>query len=75
MVLILGLVLLVVYNLFSRDINNNPELYQVVKKKKKKKVKLSFVDSFKFLLKSTYLAYIALLVISYGMVISLFESV
>jgi len=75
MVLILGLVLLVVYNLFSRDIANNPELYQIQVKKKKKKHKMSFVESFKFLLNSSYLAYISLLVISYGMVISLFESV
>jgi len=75
MVLILGLVLLVVYNFFSRDINANPDLYQIVKKKKKKKIKLSFTESFKFLSKSSYLAYISLLVISYGMVISLFESV
>jgi len=75
MTLCLGLLLLLVYNLFSRDIAKNPELYQIVQKKKKKKVKLSFVESFKFLSKSSYLAYISLLVISYGMVISLFESV
>jgi AAA family ATP:ADP antiporter len=75
MVLLFGGVLVIVYNVFSRDITNNPEAYQIKPKKKKKKMKLSFVDSFKFLLKSSYLAYISLLVISYGMVISLFESV
>ncbi|MCG8340599.1 MAG: NTP/NDP exchange transporter [Cytophagales bacterium] len=75
MVLVLGVILLIVYNLFSRDIRKHPELYQVVQKPKKKKVKLSFKESFKFLMKSEYLGLVAILVISYGMVTSLFESV
>ncbi len=75
LVLILGILLLVVYNVFSRDIAKNPVLYQIETKKKKKKIKMSFKESFAFLTKSKYLACIAILVMSYGMVISLFESV
>jgi len=67
--------ILVIYNIFSRDIKHHPELYQVEQKpKKKEKVKMSFAESFKFLAKSRYLALIAILVLGYGMVISLFES-
>lgn len=73
----LGLIttLMIVYNVFAYDIKKHPELYQVEKKPKKKKEKLSFVESFKFLAKSQYLALIATLVIAYGAVVSLFESV
>lgn len=67
--------ILVLYNLFARDIKKNPALYQVEKKAKKKKTKLSLMESIKFLMKSEYLAQIATLVIAYGVVISLFESV
>ena len=65
----------VIYNLFARDIRRHPALYQVAQRPKKKKEKLSFVASFKFLAKSQYLALIATLVMSYGVVVSLFESV
>lgn len=66
---------LVVYTVFARDIKKNPPLYQVEQKPKQKKAKMSFVESFKFLTRSNYLAFIAILVIAYGMVVSLFESV
>jgi len=79
LVLALGLglisIMLVVYNVFAYDIKNNAALYQVAKRAKKKKEKLSFVESFKFLSQSQYLALIATLVIAYGAVVSLFESV
>ena len=73
----LGLIstIIVVYNIFARDIKRNPALYQVDHKPKKKKEKLSFWASCKFLARSQYLALIAVLIISYGVVISLFESV
>ena len=73
----LGLIatILGVYNIFARDIKNNPALYQIEQKPKKKKEKLSFVESLKFLAKSQYLFLIATLVIAYGVVVSLFESV
>lgn len=67
-------ILLVTYNVFARDIRNNPALYQVVHKPKAKKAKMSLWQSIKFLFKSSYLAHIALLVLSYNMFISLFES-
>ena len=73
-VVVLIAVLLVVYNFFALDIKKNPALYQVEIKPKKKKAKMSFLESFKFLTQSSYLALIAILVIAYGMVISLFES-
>jgi len=75
MVLVLGGLLLVIYNIFSKDIHNNPSLYQIEPKVKKKKMKMGFVESFNFLKKSSYLGYIAALVVSYGMVVSLFEAV
>jgi AAA family ATP:ADP antiporter len=76
LVLVLGVLLLLIYNLFSRDITNNPLAYQIeVKKEKKKKVKMGFMDSFNFLKSSSYLGYISALVICYGMVVSLFEAV
>ena len=67
-------ILLVVYNIFARDIKKYPELYQVEQRPKKQRVKMSFSESFKFLTKSSYLALIAVLVIAYGMFVSLFES-
>ena len=67
--------IIVVYNSFVYNIQKNPELYQIEQSPKKKKEKLSFLESFKFLAKSKYLALIATLIISYGVVISLFESV
>lgn len=67
--------ILLVYNSFSYNIRQHPESYQIEPRPKKKKEKLSFIESFKFLMNSKYLALIATLIISYGLVISLFESV
>lgn len=67
--------LLVIYNIFAQDIRKNPALYQVEQKPKKKKVKTTFWESIQFLAKSRYLALIAILVLSYNMFISLFESI
>lgn len=67
---------LIIYYFISRDIKNNPELYQVeAAAPKKVKVKMSMGESFKFLAKSKHLALIATLVLCYGAFISLFESV
>jgi ATP:ADP antiporter, AAA family len=68
-------ILLVVYNIFARYIQKNPVLYQMEDKPKAKKAKMSFLESLKFLVKSNYLALIAVLVLSYNMFISLFESI
>lgn len=64
-----------IYNRFVYNIKSNPTLYQIETRPKKRKEKLSFSESFKFLIKSRYLALIATLIICYGLVISLFESV
>ncbi|MEM7383123.1 MAG: Npt1/Npt2 family nucleotide transporter [Bacteroidota bacterium] len=73
---LLMLLLLGMYVAFARDIRKNPSLYRIAQKQeKKKKVKKSFIESLKFLAKSNYLPLIAILVISYGMVINFFESV
>jgi len=42
---------------------------------KKKKAKLSMIDSFKLILQSPYLGFIAMLVLAYGVSINLFEGV
>ncbi len=68
-------VIAIVYQRFAADIRQHPELYQVEVKAKKKKTKLSFTESFKFLMRSQYLALIATLVICYGVAVSLFESI
>jgi AAA family ATP:ADP antiporter len=64
-----------VYNSLAYNIQKYPEQYQIEQRPKKKKAKLSFWESFKFLVRSRYLALIATLIICYGVVISLFESV
>mmetsp|Transcript_1085 Transcript_1085/g.2707 ORF Transcript_1085/g.2707 Transcript_1085/m.2707 type:complete len:484 (-) Transcript_1085:1170-2621(-) len=75
--LMIGLmgVMLAIYNRLAIDIKKNPTQYQTAVKPKKKKLKLSFSESLKFLARSDYLALIATLVVCYGAVISLFESV
>lgn len=73
---VLSIVLILVfYNYFSRDMRMHPGYYDIVEKPKKEKVKLPFMESLKFLFRSSYLMYIALLVISYGLMMSLFEAV
>ena len=81
-VLILLSLTLVVYNLFARDINQHPSLYQLPSERttpeaqpKSGAPRLSLIDSFKFLSKSRPLALIAILVIIYGTTINLFESI
>lgn len=69
------ILILVVYYYFTADIKANPVYYQIEEKRKKIKVTMSFMDSMKFLAKSRYLMLISILVIGYGLVIALFESV
>ncbi len=70
-------VIFLVYNYLSKAIEKNPEDYQIdtTPKPKKKKIKLSFTESMAVLFKSPYMLLIAVLVLSYGMSISLFEAV
>ena len=74
-VIIAIVVLLIIYNYFTADIRANPAYYQVEKKTKKTKMKMSFMESIKFLAQSKYLMLISILVIGYGLSISLFEMV
>jgi AAA family ATP:ADP antiporter len=63
------------FNIFL-DTKRVPQFYQIESKgPKKSKVKMSFVDSLKFLMKSKHLMLIAALVLCYGIFISLFEAV
>ncbi|WP_255431672.1 NTP/NDP exchange transporter [Cardinium endosymbiont of Dermatophagoides farinae] len=74
-VIIAIILILVVYNYFTSDIKANPAYYQIEQKPKKVKVKMSFIDSMKFLARSRYLMLLSILVIGYGLVIALFEAV
>ncbi|MEM9416824.1 MAG: Npt1/Npt2 family nucleotide transporter [Bacteroidota bacterium] len=78
--LILGLnigvmaAILIVYNGLAHYIKKHPALWSVAQKPTKKPKRLSLTASFKFLAKSEYLALITSIVISYGVVTSLFEA-
>ncbi|WP_130721380.1 Npt1/Npt2 family nucleotide transporter [Cardinium endosymbiont of Bemisia tabaci] len=74
-VIIAIVLILIVYNYFTSDIKANPAYYQIEKKPKKIKVKMSFMESIRFLAKSRYLTLISILVIGYGLMIALFEAV
>jgi AAA family ATP:ADP antiporter len=68
-------ILLVIYNVFAYDIRQNPDLYQVEQKPKRPRPRTSLLKSIEFLVSSKYLALIAVIVLSYNMFISLFESI
>lgn len=74
-VISLSLLSFVVYNLFAREIQKNPSLYQVETKRKKESHKLSFFQSIALLVRSPYLALIAVLMLCYNISISMFEIV
>lgn len=63
-----------IYWWINRHVLTDSRFYDPTQvKKKKEKPKLSMIDSFKFLSKSKYLLYIAILVIAYGLTINLIE--
>ncbi|WP_243018297.1 MULTISPECIES: NTP/NDP exchange transporter [Candidatus Cardinium] len=74
-VIIAIVLILVIYNYFTADIKANPAYYQIQQKPKKVKIKMSFIESIKFLARSKYLMLLSILVIGYGLVIALFEAV
>ena len=68
------IIMFITYNLMATDIKKHPEFYQIAPKTKKTKIKLSMLESFKFLFKSKYLALLSMIVLGYNGFISLFES-
>jgi ATP:ADP antiporter, AAA family len=79
-VTVAGVVLMYIYWWMNRYVLSDkryydPELISSTSKNKKKKVKLSIMESLKYVFTSKYIGLIALLVISYGVSINLVEGV
>lgn len=76
-VIIAGIILLCTFYWMNRNVLTDKRFYdpEAMGEGKKKKAKLSMVDSFKEILKSPYLGLIAMLVLSYGVAINVFEGV
>lgn len=75
-VVLSGLATITIYWWMNRNVLTDPFYYdsaETGKKTKKAKPKLSIVESFKYLLSSRYLGFIALIVLGYGMAINLVE--
>lgn len=72
-----GIFVMLIYRWMNANILTDPRFYtpQETKGDKKNKPKLSVGESFKYLLQSKYLGYIALLVLCYGVSINLVELV
>lgn len=77
-VLIVGIILLITFYWINRSVLTDKRYYDpeaMGEGKKSKKPKLSVMDSFRYILSSPYLGLIAMLVLSYGVSINLFEGV
>ncbi len=75
-VVIAGVTTIMIYWWMTRNVLTDPFYYDAAetsKKVKKDKPKMSIGESFKYLLTSPYLGFIALLVLGYGMAINLVE--
>jgi len=76
-VVVAGLATIAIYWWMNRAILTDPFYYDAAsetpKEKKKDKPKMSIGESFKYLITSRYLGFIALLVLGYGMAINLVE--
>lgn len=72
-----GLVLLGTFYWMNRNVLTDRRFYdpEAMGETKKKKAKLSMADSFKHILQSPYLGLIAMLVMSYGITINLFDGI
>ena len=71
-----GIIIGLSYWWMEKYVLTDPQYYDeasLMKKGKEKKPKLPLGESIKFLMKSSYLGYITVLVLSYGMVINLIE--
>jgi AAA family ATP:ADP antiporter len=77
-VLVLGVVAMAIYRWMHVTIMHDPRYYDAASQvgtKKEKKPKLSIGESFKYLLHSKYIGYVALIVMAYGTTINLCEGV
>lgn len=71
-----GIIIMGIYAWVNNYVLTDPRYYDPTETKaKKSKAKLSLVDSFKLILTSRYLGYIALLVLSYGVAIIIAEGI
>ncbi len=70
-----GIVIMLLYRWINHNVLTDPALYTPTEKTKKAKVKLSLGESFKMILGSKYLWFIALLVLTYGVSTNLVEGV
>jgi ATP:ADP antiporter, AAA family len=71
-----GVVLMFTFYWINREVLTDKRYYDpeaMGEGKKSKKAKLSIIDSFKYILSSPYLGLIAMLVLSYGVSVNLFE--
>lgn len=76
-VIVAGTILLATFYWMNRYVLTEKRYYdpEAMGETKKKKIKMSLLESFKYILRSPYLGLIALLVLSYGVSINLFEGV
>lgn len=75
-VVIAGLATMYIYNWMGRNVLTDPNYYDAAEKAgqpKKEKAKLSVGESFKYILTSRYLLFIALLILAYGVSMNLIE--
>lgn len=77
-VILAGMVVMYLYYWMQRNVLTDPFYYDAVEKEKlgkgkSKKPKLSVMESFKYLLTSKYIGFIALLVLAYGVSMNLIE--
>ncbi|MBU6446736.1 MAG: AAA family ATPase, partial [Verrucomicrobia bacterium] len=76
-VIVAGVILIATFYWMNRKVLTDKRYYdpEAMGEKKKKKEKLSLMESFKYILKSPYIGFIAMLVLAYGVSINLFEGV
>lgn len=73
LVLLSGLVTLILHNQVDKKIIRNPKYY--TPSKVNKKLKLGILESFKMILSSPYLGYIAIMLLGYSVAVNLIEGV